>query len=227
MSKLIKHPKLIIGNKNYSSWSFRAWLTLRKTGITFDVVQVNLFSDGYKEKLLSYAPTGQVPIYQEDKLVIWDTMAIVEYIAEFHPELWPETRAKRAMARSVSAEMHAGFHALRSLMPMNCRATNRKVAFTPELAPALNADIQRIQNIWQECRVQHQNSGPWLFGDFSIADVMYAPVVSRFNTYGITCSDHGEQYMQTVLNDADVKLWMDEAALEPEVITQAEVGQVN
>ncbi|MDJ0568416.1 MAG: glutathione S-transferase family protein [Pleurocapsa sp. MO_192.B19] len=213
-------PKLVIGNKNYSSWSLRAWLILTKLGIEFEEVLVPLFSDGYKEELLRYSPTGKVPAYLEDKLVIWDTLAIAEYLAEQHPVLWPREVEKRAQARSISAEMHSGFFSLREEMPMNCRATARRV----HLTEGLTNDIKRIQAIWATCRKDNYQAGSWLFGSFTIADAMFAPVVFRFNTYGVECSSIAAEYMNFVLNDSDVQKWYKAAKHEPEVIETVEVG---
>jgi glutathione S-transferase len=216
----MQKPRLIIGNKNYSSWSFRAWLMLAKLGIDFEEVSVALFSDGFKERLLHYSPAGQVPVYLDGELVIWDSLAIAEYLAEHSPQLWPSDIKRRTYARSVVAEMHSGFFALRETMPMNCRATDRRVQQTDALA----ADIQRIQAMWTECRRRNSEEGPWLFGVFSIADAMYAPVVSRFHTYGVVCDASAAEYMKSVLDDIDVKRWYEAARHEAEVIEHAEVG---
>ncbi|MGK7951188.1 MAG: glutathione S-transferase family protein [Xenococcaceae cyanobacterium] len=212
--------RLVIGNKNYSSWSLRAWLMLVKLGVEFEELLVPLFSEGYKEKLLSYSPTGKVPVYLEKQLVIWDTIAIAEYLAEKYPVLLPRDVKQRALARSISAEMHSGFFSLREKMPMNCRATDRRVDITEELAN----DIERIQSIWTNCRNENAQAGSWLFGSFSIADAMFAPVVFRFNTYGVECNSVGNEYMKTVLNDSDIKRWLEAAKNEPEVIEKVEVG---
>lgn len=201
---------LVIGNKNYSSWSFRAWLMLAKLGIDFEEVFVPLFSDGFKERLYRYSPAGQVPVYLDGELVIWDSLAIAEYLAEHSPQLWPSDMKQRAHARSIAAEMHAGFFALCEAMPMNCRATGRRVQQTDALA----ADIRRIQALWTECRSRNNEQGPWLFGVFSIADAMYAPVVSRFHTYGVSCDADAAEYMKTVLDDRDVKRWYEAASHE-------------
>lgn len=215
-------PKLIIGNKNYSSWSLRAWLMLTKLGIEFEEVQVLLFSEGYKEKLLYYSPAGKVPIYVEDELVIWDTLAIGEYLAEKYPKLLPENVRQRAIARSISAEMHSGFLALKGSMPMNCRGSNRKITFVSELGE----DIQRIKAIWTKYRTENARAGSWLFGSFSMADAMFAPVVFQFNTYGIPCDSVAGEYMDMVLNDPDMKRWYEAARKETAVIEEEEVGIV-
>jgi glutathione S-transferase len=213
-------PRLIIGNKNYSSWSLRAWLIVAKLGIEFEEVHISLFADGYKNRLLQYSPAGRVPVYLDDDLVVWDSLAIAEYLAEQYPRLWPDDYKQRAQARSICAEMHSGFVALREAMPMNCRATGRNVRQTPAVA----ADIRRIQEIWTDCRSKNADAGLWLFGSFSIADAMYAPVVSRFHTYGVRCDVVATGYMNMVLDDADVKRWYAAAGQEQEVIESEEIG---
>ena len=215
-------PKLIIGNKNYSSWSLRAWLILTKLGIEFEEVPVLLFSEGYKEELLRCSPAGKVPIYIEDELVVWDTLAIAEYLAEKYPTLWPSNVKQRAQARSISAEMHSGFFSLRGAMPMNCRAKERQVKITLELRD----DIQRIKDIWTKYRNENAEAGSWLFGSFSIADAMFAPVVFRFNTYGVSCDSVAGEYMNMILNDSDLNRWYEAAKNETAVIEEDEVGIV-
>ena len=216
----MKSPQLIIGNKNYSSWSLRAWLILAKSGIKFEEVRVPLNTEGYQEQLLNYSPSAKVPVYLEDDLVIWDSLAIAEYFAEQYPELLPSDSKQRAKMRSLAAEMHSGFMALRSQMPMNCRATNRQVEITAEL----DKDIKRVKDIWTTCRHQNAQAGSWLFGDFTIVDAMYAPVVFRFNTYGVECSSVAKEYMNWVLNDPDLQRWYEAAKNEIEVIEEEEVG---
>ena len=213
-------PLLVIGNKNYSSWSLRAWLMLKHAGINFDEMRISLFVAGYKEKLLSTSPAGKVPVYSEGDLLVWDTLAIGEYLYETHLALWPADKAARARARSVSAEMHSGFIPLRKAMPMNIRAHGRKVASSPEL----EADIMRIKNIWRELRTQYAEAGPWLFGQYSIADAMFAPVAFRFLTYGVTERGAVDDYVQTVARDPLVQEWLQAAAMEQEVIASSEVG---
>lgn len=213
-------PLLVIGNKNYSSWSLRAWLMLKHAGINFDEMRISLFVAGYKEKLLSISPAGKVPVYSEGDLLVWDTLAIGEYLYETHLALWPADKAARARARSVSAEMHSGFIPLRKAMPMNIRAHGRKVASSPEL----EADIMRIKNIWRELRTQYAEAGPWLFGQYSIADAMFAPVAFRFLTYGVTERGAVDDYVQTVARDPLVQEWLQAAELEQEVVAASEVG---
>ena len=214
-------PQLVIGNKNYSSWSLRAWLILAKVGIEFTEVRVPLNTPGYQTRIWQYSPSGKVPVYLEDDLIIWDSLAIAEYFTEQYPNLLPSDRRARALARCLAAEMHSGFMALRSQMPMNCRATNRRVELTPNLAQ----DITRVQAIWTSCREQNSDAGGWLFGDFTIVDAMYAPVVFRFNTYGVECPPIVKDYMNWVLQDPDIQRWYDAAKQETETIQEEEVGQ--
>jgi glutathione S-transferase len=211
---------LVVGNKNYSSWSLRAWLMLKHAGVDFDEIRISLFVAGYKEKLLAYSPAGKVPIYRDGDVVVWDTLAIGEYLYETYPLLWPAQRDARARARSVSAEMHSGFVALRKAMPMNIRAGGRKVATSADL----EADIARIKAIWRELRKQYAGAGPWLFGTYSIADAMYAPVVFRFLTYGVSEPGAVDEYIQTVRSDPLVQAWIQAAKGEQEVVAASEVG---
>ncbi len=213
-------PLLVIGNKNYSSWSLRAWLMLQHAGVDFDEQRIPLFVAGYKEKLLACSPAGKVPVYREGEVLVWDTLAIGEYLYETHPSLWPVQREARARARSVSAEMHSGFVPLRKSMPMNVRARGRQVATSIEL----EADIARIKTIWRGLRAQYADAGPWLFGSYSIADAMYAPVVFRFLTYGVSEPGALDEYMQTVSRDPLVQAWLRAAEAEQEVVATSEVG---
>lgn len=213
-------PLLIIGNKNYSSWSLRAWLMLKHAGVDFEELRIPLFVEGYKEKLLSCSPAGKVPVYRDGDLLVWDTLAIGEYLYETHSSLWPAQREARARARSVSAEMHSGFVPLRKAMPMNIRANGRRVA----TSPGLENDVARIKDIWRELRTQYAGAGPWLLGDYSIADTMFVPVVFRFLTYGVSEAGKVDEYMQAVARDPFVKEWVRASELEQEVIASNEVG---
>jgi glutathione S-transferase len=211
---------LVIGNKNYSSWSLRAWLFMKHAGVEFQEILVTLDSSGTREQLDRYGPSGRVPVLRHGKLCVWDSLAICEYIAEVSDKGWPKAREARAVARSVSAEMHSGFTTLRSLWPMNARARNRRTAVTA----ALEADVERIDEIWNDCRVRFGGDGPWLFGEYSVADAMYAPVVLRFNTYGAHISQTARWYMASVLEDAALQEWLAAAKQEPWTIAADEVG---
>ncbi len=215
--------QLIIGNKNYSSWSLRAWLALVKTGLPFEEIVVPLSVPDTRQQLLSLSPAGKVPAMREGGVVIWDSLAIIERLAEAAPALWPKDGLARAIARSVSAEMHSGFAALRTAMPMNCRATGRHV----QVEEDVRRDIERIQAIWSDCRERFGKNGPWLFGDFSAADAMFAPVVSRFHTYGVQTTPVAAAYMQTVLADPDMQRWYADAKAEGASIGVSEVGIPN
>ncbi len=216
----MSQPLLIIGNKNYSSWSLRAWLMLKHAGIAFDELRIPLFEAGSREQLLAHSPAGMVPAYLDGELLVWDTLAIAEYLYETYSALWPEDRAARARARSVSAEMHAGFATLRKSMPMNIRASGRKVQSSPEL----EADIARIKSIWRELRKQYSSAGPWLFGQYSIADAMYSPVVFRFLTYGVSEAGEVDEYLVNVSRDPLIQSWLTDSAEEKEVIAISEAG---
>src|SRR5262245_28179663 len=215
--------QLVIGNKNYSSWSMRPWLALQKAGIAIEEILISLYTDGHRDKILRYAPSGKVPILIEDGRAIWESLAILEYLAERHRSLWPENRSERAHARSLSAEMHSGFRALRSQLPMNCRAAPvRRVVPDAEAA----RDIVRIQAAWTECRERARSAGPWLFGTFTNVDAMFAPVALRFHTYGVAVNPRVAEYIETVCADEHVKAWRAAAATETETITEFERGNV-
>lgn len=214
--------KLIIGNKNYSSWSLRPWLLLSFHGIPFEEIRVPLYQPDSRRVLARYSEAGKVPVLHDGDLVVWDSLAICEYVSERYLDGggWPAAGAARAEARSVSAEMHAGFAQLRAQLPMNCRATGRIVAITPELEP----EIERTLSIWSGLRERHVARGPWLFGEFTIADCMFAPVASRFRTYGIPVPSVCTAYIDQVLNDRSMRRWYGEAAKETEVLEDSEVG---
>lgn len=207
-------PILVIGNRNYSSWSMRGWLVLAHAGVDFDLVRIPLFTAGYQDAIARHSPSGRVPVYVDGGTTVWDSLAICEYIAENHPELWPSDAGERARARSISAEMHSGFPAVREELPMNCRAVMSGV----ETSTGARREIERINDIWAGCRNDNAASGPWLFGRFSIADVMFAPVASRFNTYGIELDRPGKEYRDTVLSHPDVKRWYEDSRQETEVL---------
>ncbi len=215
--------KLIIGNKNYSSWSLRAWLLLREVGIPFDEYRIALDCPDTVREIAAFSPAGRVPILRLDDVTIWDTMAIAETVAERWPEknLWPADSAARAHARSISAEMHAGFAVLRTCMPMNCRAMGRKIRWHGELGD----DIDRITTIWAECYRQYGDVGGWLFGEFSIADAMFAPIVLRFRTYGISLPESARNYPQRLLESEAMQEWLLAAESESEIIDREETGQ--
>jgi glutathione S-transferase len=211
---------LIIGNKNYSSWSLRAWLFLKHAGIEFEEIVIALDTPETHERIEEHSPSGRVPVLRHGELRVWDSLAICEYVAELTGTGWPTSPAARALARSVCAEMHSGFATLRSLWPMNARARNRRTVVT---AP-LEADIERIDEIWNHCRGRFGAGGSWLFGEYGIADAMYAPVVLRFKTYGARISQSARWYMASVLEDGALQDWLRAAAQEPWTIAADEVG---
>ena len=213
-------PLLIIGNKNYSSWSLRAWLMLKHADVDFEEMRIPLQVPGYELKLSYFSPAGKVPVYRDGELTVWDTLSIAEYVHEAHAELWPKDKAARAVARSLSAEMHSGFAAMRRAMPMNIRARGRHVNTSLEV----DADIIRIKNIWRDLRMQYASQGSWLFGEYCIADAMFAPVVLRFMTYGVHEKGEVDEYMKTVLSDPFLQEWISESEQELEVIVPYEVG---
>jgi glutathione S-transferase len=212
---------LVIGNRNYSSWSLRPWLVLKALGLAFTVVRVPLDRPDTAERIRQYSAAGRVPVLVEDGITVWDSLAIIEHLAEAHPGLWPSEPGARAMARSISAEMHSGFPALRNDLPMNIRATGRRI----DLALATRADIDRIIAIWQDARQRFGAGGPWLFGAWSAADAMYTPVASRFRTYGIDLPAAAAGYRDTVLDSPAMQEWAALARTETEIIEHEEVGR--
>lgn len=204
--------KLVIGDRNFSSWSLRPWLAARQAGLPFDEVSVRLHVAGARENILRHSPSGKVPCLIDGSTVIWDSLAICEYLAEQAPSLWPADRAARAEARSVSAEMHSGFTPLRQNMGMDIRAAKPGQGRTPEV----EADIARIVAIWESCRSRHAAGGPFLFGSFSIADAMYAPVVWRFASYAVALPPASQAWADTMLALPAMREWQAGALAEPE-----------
>jgi glutathione S-transferase len=216
---------LFLGNKAYSSWSLRGWLLLRRSGAAFDEVVVPLFQPGYKAEIRAHSPSGRVPALVAGELTVWDSLAIAEYLHECYPEagLWPEDPGLRAVARAVTAEMHAGFVALRERLPMDLKRTPPQAQ---KGAPggvdtsdaALSADIARIAEIWTECRSRAPNGGPFLFGKFCAADAFYAPVATRFRTHGVALEGAAAAYRDALLAWPDLVVWTEAAQAEPWVI---------
>ena len=208
--------KLVIGNKNYSSWSLRAWLMMRVKNISFEEERIALDQQDTKRKILGLSPAGKVPVLIDGETTVWDTLAIAEYLAEKFPErgLWPPDRAARARARSVTAEMHSGFAALRGAMPMNCRGSFPGKGVTPQS----QADIARIIAIWEDCRGHNGAGGEFLFGEFCIADAFFAPVVSRFITYAVPLAGLARRYGDAVSALPAMREWVAAGRLETESI---------
>ena len=204
---------IYLGNKNYASWSLRAWLALKRTTVAFEEVVVPLYQPASRETVLKYSPSGRLPALKHGELTVWDSLAICEYLAESFPtfELWPKDPAMRAAARSVSAEMHSGFPALRQHLPMNIRSSFP------------GRDINRIMAIWRDCRIRGgEGRGDFLFGHFTIADAMYAPIVSRFRTYKVELEREAETYCDTIMAMPEMQEWIAAARNEPMVVEQYE-----
>jgi len=214
---------LIIGNKNYSSWSLRTWLLMREAGIGFQEHRIALDTATSASEIAAFSAAGRVPVLKLDDICVWDSMAIAETLAEHWPEkqLWPADTAVRAHARSICAEMHSGFFELRNRMPMNCRAMGRKVSIADELGN----DIDRVMAIWSDCHRQYGEKGDWLFGEFCVADAMFAPVVLRFRTYGINLPESASYYPKRLLESDAMQEWLSAAESETEVIESGEAGQ--
>jgi glutathione S-transferase len=204
---------LVIGNKNYSSWSLRPWIAMKVFGIPFDEKRILLDRPGTKQEILRHSPAGKVPCLVDGPLAVWDSLAILEYLAEREPRLWPADPAERARARSISAEMHAGFAPLRQHMGLNVRKRYPGRGRTPEVLD----DIRRIDAIWSQAK------GPFLFGPFTAADAMYAPVVLRFRTYEVRASNR--DYLEAMLALPAMKEWIEAAEREPESIPQYDLAE--
>ena len=206
-------PTLIIANRNYSSWSLRAWLALEATGQPFDEVLIPLGRPETTEEILRWSPTGCVPALNNGETVLWDSLAICEHLAESNPDagLWPADPRARGAARSIVAEMHSGFVAVRKHMPMNLRASYPGAG----REPGVDEDIARITAIWEECRTTYGSGGDLLFGQFTIADAFYAPIVSRFLTYGVSPRGVAGEYMDAVWALTAMRDWAEKARAEP------------
>jgi glutathione S-transferase len=211
--------KLLIGNKNYSSWSMRPWVLLTQAGIGFEEVMVRFDSfdanSTFKKTLLPKAPTGKVPLLLDGELAVWDSLAIAEYLAEQHPDkkLWPAEKSQRARARSICAEMHSGFSALRSNCPMNIEASlPTQGALIWRDNPAVRADVQRLTGLWGELLARH--NGPMLFGHFTVVDAYFAPVCMRLKTYSLPVPPVIAAYVQRVSELPAVQAWIKDALAE-------------
>lgn len=212
---------LVIGNKNYSSWSLRPWMLLSMAGIPFTETVIPLDTPDTRRLIAEHSPAGRVPVLKHGRLAIWESLAIMEYLAEMFPEkhLWPKTVAARAIARAVANEMHAGFSSLRNACPMNLRRPRRPVP----MSPSVLADVARIEDIWHHCRSRFANGGKFLFGKFGIADAMFAPVVTRFDTYGIEVTTETHAYMDNVMNSSAFAAWKEAAMKEEWIVPSDEV----
>jgi glutathione S-transferase len=211
---------LIIGNKNYSSWSFRPWIAMKTADIAFDEVVVSLDAPDFKARLAPHSGTGKVPALVDGTVNVWESLAILEYLSDKFPakQLWPDDPAARAHARAIAAEMHAGFVPLRQRCPMNMWRPVTK----PDLPDEVAANVRRIDALWTDCRERFGAGGPFLFGRFGAADAMYAPVVSRFHTYGIEAGEAARAYMASVMALPAWAEWRAAAVREPWVLPHDE-----
>jgi glutathione S-transferase len=216
---------LVIGNKNYSSWSLRGWLMVRIAGIEFEEIVIPLDLPETQAAIRKHSPSGRVPVLLHRGLAVWESLAIAEYLNDLKPEasLWPPSAAARAHARSISSEMHAGFLELRNAMPMNIRASYPGKGMTP----GVRADIERITGLWRDCRKRFAGAAPkddgFLFGAIGAADAMFAPVVTRFRTFGVKLDSDAEAYCAAVMAYPPMKEGVDAAQHEPWLIASAEL----
>jgi len=215
--------KLFIGNKAYSSWSMRGWLAVKQSGLEFEEIVVPLYDEEWDKRREGdeFAPSsGKVPILWDGDTVVWDSLAIVEYLADKvgRERFWPEDEAARGMARSMAAEMHSSFANLRREHSMNVR---RRFPAQP-LSPAVQADVERVVSLWAEARARHGGTGDYLFGDWNAVDIMFAPVVTRFVTYSIPLPRFAASYGEAVIAHPDVRAWLEAAQEEPWVIEKFE-----
>lgn len=213
--------QLIIGNKNYSSWSLRPWLLLRHFKLGFEEIRIPLFVEGYQDRLRQYSPTLKVPVLIDEGRTIWDSLAICEYVSEKYLDgkALPEDITERAVCRSYCMEMHSGFAAIRSEMPMNCRARRRL-----QLSAEALAEVRRIDMLWSDIRSQSDAGDRYLFGDFSLADCMYAPIAMRFHSYAVELSASSHSYLKMLLRNPAIMQWREEAKQEPEMLPDYELG---
>ena len=211
---------LVIGNKNYSSWSMRPWVLMKELGIAFEEKKLRFHSDEWDAEIERWSPSRLVPVLWRGNDSVWDSLAIMEALNEWHPgkNVWPADAAARAFARSIAAEMHSGFRDLRDNMPMNIRASHPGRGMNAEV----KADIERIERLWGEARKRFGARGPFLFGAFSAADAMYAPVVMRFTTYGVGLDTEAAGYCEAMRAAPGVRAWIDAALQEKEIVAEDE-----
>jgi len=215
---------LVIGNKNYSSWSLRPWLFLKKFSLPFNEKRIALFTATSDEELAVYNSNYKVPVLIDKEQIVWDSLSIIEYLSDNYLSGggWPADSSARAFTRSMSAEMHSSFEALRSELPMNCRKKFSGIS----LSVAAERDVERVKALWQQCHHQYGKKGPWLAGEFSAVDAMFIPVVLRFEGYGIETNGYVKDYLQTVLEDEWVQSWIDAGIDESEIIEADEVESI-
>ena len=214
--------KLLIGNRNYSTWSLRPWLVLRQFEIPFEDEVLQLAGDGWREKIASRSPTGKVPVLIDGDLVVPETLAIIEYLADLYPDrdIWPRDRRDRALARAVASEMHAGFMALRNAAPMNLRASHPGRVDLD----GVRKDLQRVETLWGELLAK--SGGPYLFGAFSAADAMFAPLATRLRTYELPISDVSQRYVEAIYALPAFQEWLGMALQEPWIVDDDEIDVI-
>jgi glutathione S-transferase len=213
--------KLVIANKNYSSWSLRPYMALAMAGIPFEEIFIPFGEPRFGKEIRKVSTAGKVPVLIDGKTTIWDSLAILEYLAETFPgkNLWPKSKAARAMARSVASEMHSSFQGLRNACPMNLRRPPKAIPMTDRAM----ADVARIETIWRECRKAHGKGGKFLFGKFSNADAMFAPVVARLDTFAIPAAKDTRAYMDAMLSTKAFQAWKAAALKETMIVPEDEV----
>ncbi|MFT7471818.1 MAG: glutathione S-transferase [Kiritimatiellia bacterium] len=214
--------QLVIGNKNYSSWSLRPWLLLRHFDVPFEEISIALFTQGYQQELAQYSPTLRVPVLKDGDSTIWDSLAICEFVSEKYLQGagLPANIEERALCRAYCSEMHSGFMAIRSEMPMNCRSRKKL-----EITAAAGADCRRVDQLFSDARAQFSSRGDYLFGGFSLADCMFAPIVMRFTTYGIELSESSQKYVRTMLQNTALSVWVEDAQNESQILADFELGE--
>ncbi len=214
--------QLVIGNKNYSSWSLRPWLLLKHYELPFEEIAISLFSAGYKEELAKHSPTLKVPVLKDGDITIWDSLAICEYLSEkfLQGKAYPVDVEERGLCRSYCNEMHSGFMAIRSEMPMNCRARR-----SLQISDAAREECKRVDKLFVEARERFAGRGEYLFGDFSIADCMFAPLVMRFTTYGVELSETSQKYLSVMLKNPALAAWINDARNDTKILSDFELGE--
>ncbi|WP_316364384.1 glutathione S-transferase family protein [Candidatus Thiodiazotropha sp. CDECU1] len=212
---------LVIGNKNYSSWSLRPWIFLRHNKLKFEEKRISLFVETTEQELAEYDSDHKVPVLQDSDLIVWDSLSILEYVSEVYlnGKGWPYDRMARAVARSVSAEMHSSFMHVRNELPMNCRKQITSISLSHEA----EREIDRIKSLWERCRREFGFTGKWLFGDYSIADAMFAPIALRFSGYNIQLIGVAKEYVDTVMQQPEINEWIEAGKLETEIIEDCEL----
>jgi glutathione S-transferase len=212
---------LVIANKNYSSWSLRPWIAMKMAGIPFEEKTIRFGEPRFGREIRKISKAGMVPVLIDGDTVIGESLAILEYLAERYPDkdLWPKQRKARAMARAVSSEMHAGFRGIRSACPMNLRRPQKPIP----MADAVKTDVTRIETIWRECRKEFGKGGAFLFGKFSNADAMFAPVCTRLDTYAIPVARDTRAYIDAIMSTSAFKSWKEDGLKEPWIVPEDEV----